>query len=107
MRRLLRSRWFWALLIWTAVIAVLGVPLWPAASTPLPPCNYPGAIAPENGLPTCPPDNANYEAIAVSLLVLLWLAVVLMGLIAFALSRFMRWRRRQGVDRDSARDVIP
>lgn len=97
MRRLLQSPWFRALLIWTVVIAVLVVPLWPAASTPFPACNYPGAVAPDNGLATCPPDNANYEAIGVSLLVLLWLAGVLVGFIAFALSRFLRWRRRDSL----------
>lgn len=77
------------------MLAVLVVPLWPAATTPFPPCNYPGAVNPDNRLATCPPDNANYEAIALSLLVLLWLAVVLIGLISFALARFVRWRTRQ------------
>jgi hypothetical protein len=94
MRRILRNPWSRALLIWSFMFALLVMPLWPAASTPLPACNYPGAVGPDNGLPTCPPDNANYEAIGISLLVLLWLAGVFVGFIAFALSRFLRGRQR-------------
>ena len=94
MRRSVRNPWFRALLLWSIVIAALVLPLWPAASTPLPACNYAGGPALENGLPTCPPDNANYEAIGASLLVLLWLAGVMVGLMAFALAWFFRWGTR-------------
>ncbi len=94
MRRLIQSSWFRALLIWTAIVAVLVIPLLPEALTPLPPCNYHGAVNQDPALPTCPPDNANYVAIGMSLLVLLWLAVASIGLIAFALTRVLRWRTK-------------
>jgi hypothetical protein len=95
MRRLFQSPWFRALLIWTAIVAVLVIPLLPEAMTPFPPCNYHGAVNQDPGLPTCPPDNANYGAIGLALLVLLWLAVASIGLIAFAVTRFLRWRMQQ------------
>ena len=96
MRGALRSPWFRALLILTAVVAVLVIPLLPEAMTPLPPCNYHVDTNPDPALPTCPPDNANYGAIGVSLLLLLWLAAVSVGLIPFALTRFLRPRYRAG-----------
>ena len=102
MRRLFRSRWLWVLLIWTAFIAVPVVQLWPAANAPLPPCNYQGLGNEENGLLTCPPDNANYEAIGMSLLILLWLAGIVIGLIAFAISRFVRRQGRRGSESRAA-----
>ena len=92
MRRLLQSRWLRALLAWTAFIAVPVVLLWPTATAPFPPCNYQGAGNPDPTVPTCPPDNANYDAIGVSLLTLLWLAGISVGLMAFAIS----WFRSRG-----------
>jgi hypothetical protein len=94
MRGVLRSPWFRALLILTAAVAVLVIPLLPEAMTPLPPCNYHEATNPDPALPTCPPDNANYGAIGVALLILLWLVAASVGLIAFALTRFLRTRYR-------------
>jgi hypothetical protein len=93
-RRLVRNRLIWVLLIWTVFIAVPIVLLWPAANAPLPPCNYPGGGAQDPALPTCPPDNANYEAILMSLLVLVWLAGIVCGLISLGISRFLRRRER-------------
>jgi hypothetical protein len=90
-RRLLGSRWVRAFVIWTALIAVLIVPLWPAASAPFPPCAYQGAANQDTGLPPCPPDNANYEAIGVFLLILLWSSGIVILLLAFALARVARW----------------
>lgn len=90
MRRVFRNPWLRALLIWTAIIAALVISLLPEAITPFPPCNYHGVINPDPSLATCPPDSANYEAIGASLLVLLWLAVVSIGLTAFALTRVLR-----------------
>ena len=95
MRRLFRSPWFRALLIWTAIVAVLVISLLPEAMTPFPPCTYHGVVNPDPALPTCPPDYANYGTIGVSLLVLLWLAVASIGLTAFALTRFLRWRMQR------------
>lgn len=89
-RRLLRNRSLVVLLIWTAFIAIPVVQLWPAASTLLPPCNYHGSGIQDPALPPCPPDGANYEAIGVSLLVVLWLAGLTIGLSALAISRFLR-----------------
>lgn len=94
MRSLLRRRGLLVLLIWTALIAVPVVQLRPAANTPSPPCNYQGAGNQGPALPTCPPDDANYEAIGMSLLILLWLAGVIIGLIAMGISWFVRWRNR-------------
>lgn len=94
MGRLFRNPWLRALLIWTAILAVLVISLLPEAMTPLPPCNYHGVVNPDPALPTCPPDAANYGVIGVSLLVLLWLAGGSIGLIAFALTRFLRWRQQ-------------
>ena len=93
MHGLLLNPWFRALLILTAVVAVLVIPLLPEAMTPLPPCNYHGDPNPDPALPSCPPDNANYAGIGVFLLVLLWLAAASIGLIAYALTRLLR---RQG-----------
>ena len=90
MRGFLPNPWFRALLILTAVVAVLAIPLLPEAMTPLPPCNYHEDPNPDPALPSCPPDNANYAAIGVFLLVLVWLAVASVGLIAFALTRLLR-----------------
>ena len=86
----LRSPWFRALLLLTAAVAVMVLPLLPEAMTPFPPCDYHGITNPDPALPTCPPDNANYAAIGASLLVLLWLVAVSIGLIAFALTRLLR-----------------
>jgi hypothetical protein len=83
------------LLIWTAMVAVLVIPLLPEAMTRFPPCNYHGVVNPDPALPTCPPDSANYAAIGLWLLVVLWLAVASIGLAAFALTRFVRWLRQQ------------
>lgn len=90
MRRLLRSGWIRAFLVWTAIIAVLIVPMWPAATTAFPPCNSGGATSPDPALPTCPPDNANYEAIGVFLYAVLWLIGAIIMLVAFAVSRARR-----------------
>lgn len=89
---LLRRRGLLVLLIWTAFIAVPVVQLWPAANTTSPPCNYQGAGNQDPALPTCPPDDANYEAIGMSLLILLWLAGIVIGLIAVGVSWFVRRR---------------
>ncbi len=97
MSHLFRNPWLRALLIWTAIVAAVVISLLPEATTPLPPCNYREVINPDPALPFCPPDNANYAAIGVSLLVLLWLAVAAIGLIAFALPRFLRRRPREPV----------
>ncbi len=94
MGRLFRNPWLRALLIWTAILAVPVISLLPEAMTPLPPCNHHGVVNPDPTLPTCPPDDANYEAIGASLLVLLWLAVASIGLAAFVLTRFLRWRQQ-------------
>ncbi len=91
MRRLLRSPWIRVFLLWTAVIAVLAAPLVPAAATPLPRCAPNSASNPDPALPPCPPDDANYAAIGVFLLVVLWLAVGALLLIAFAGSCVGRW----------------
>ena len=90
MGRLIRNPWLQALLIWTAILAVLVIPLLPDAMTPLPPCNYHGVVNPDPALPTCPPDDANYAAIGAWLLALLWLAGGLIGLVAFGLTRLVR-----------------
>jgi hypothetical protein len=95
MRGLFRNPWLRALLIWTAILAALVISLLPEAMTPFPPCNYRGVVNPDPALPACPPDDANYGAIGASLLVLLWLAGGSIGLIAFALTRFLRWRAQQ------------
>ena len=97
MRRLFRSPWFRVLLIWTAIVAALVISLLPEAMTPFPPCNYHGVVNPDPALRTCPPDNANYAAAGVSLLILLWLAVASIGLTAFALTRFLRSRMQHVV----------
>ena len=89
MRRLPRRRGLLVLLIWTAFIAVPVVQLWPAANTPSSPCNYQGAGNQDPALPTCPPDDANYGAIGMSLLILLWLAGVVIGLVALGMSRVL------------------
>jgi hypothetical protein len=81
-------------LIWTAFIAVPVVLLWPAANAPLAPCNYRGAGNQDPALPTCPPDNANYEAVLMSLLIVVWLAGIVIGLALLAISRFLRRRER-------------
>ncbi len=94
MRRLIWGRWLWVLLIWTSFIAVPMVLLWPAATAQPSACNYQGAVNQDPALPTCPPDNANYEAILMSLLILLWLAGTVIGLGAVAISRFVRRRER-------------
>ena len=96
MASLLRNPWLRALLIWTAIVAVLVISLLPDAMTPFPPCNYHGVINPDPSLPTCPPDSANYAAIGASLLVMLWLAVVSIGLTAFAMTRLLRRRVQRG-----------
>ncbi|HYI66951.1 MAG TPA: hypothetical protein VEW95_08525 [Candidatus Limnocylindrales bacterium] len=92
MRRLLRNRWLVVLVIWTAFLAIPAVQLWPAANTPAPACNYHGSGIQDPALPPCPPDGANYEAIGLSLLVVLWLAGVTIGLGALAVSRFLAGR---------------
>jgi hypothetical protein len=95
MNRLFRNPWLRALLIWTVIVAALVIPLLPEAMTPLPPCNYREVINPDPALPPCPMDDANYAAIGVALLVLLWLVVAVIGLSAFALTRFLRRRPRK------------
>jgi hypothetical protein len=95
MRRLFRNRWLVVLLIWTAFLAVPAVQLWPAANTPTPPCNYHGSGVQDPALQTCPPDGANYEAIGMSLLVVLWLAGVTIGLTALGISRLVGKRRER------------
>ena len=92
MRRFLRGTWFRVFLLWSVLIAALALPMWPKAVTPREPCNYAGAVAPDNGLPTCPPDDANYEAIGVSLLIVLWVAGAVVWLTAFAAAWL--WRRQ-------------
>ena len=86
------------------MVAVLVIPLLPEAMTPFPPCNYHGVVNPNPALPTCPLDSANYAAIGLSLLVLLWLAVASIGLTAFALTRLVRWLRQQ---RDLEHQAMP
>ena len=103
MRRLLRNRWLVVLVIWTAFLAVPAVQLWPAANTPTPPCNYHGSGIQDPALPPCPPDGANYEAIGLSLLVVLWLAGVIIGLGALGISRLVGKRR----DRDTLPSDAP
>ena len=91
----MRGPWFRAFLVWSVLFAVLALSLWPAASTPRPLCNPPGAVAPDNVLPTCPPDDANYAAIGLSLLTLLWVAGAVVWLMAFGAAWFGRRRRRE------------
>jgi len=88
--RLRRHPWRLTLAAWTVLIAVLVVPLLPAASAPLPPCNPSGAINPDPSLITCPMDDANYEAIAVFLYLVLWAFGILVLVVAFAVSRIAR-----------------
>ena len=95
MRRLLRNRWLVVLLIWTAFLAVPAVQLWPAANTPTPACNYHGSGIQDPALPPCAPDDANYDAIGMSLLVVLWLAGVTIGLSALGISRLVGKRRER------------
>ena len=95
MRRLLRNRWLVVLLVWTAFIAIPVVQLWPAANTPPPACNYQGSGIQDPALPPCPPDDANYEAIGMSLLIVLWLAGVIIGLSAFGISRLVGRRGKR------------
>jgi len=59
------------------------------------PCNYQGAGNQDPALPTCPPDNANYAAIGMSLLIVLWLAGVVVALIALGTSWLVRWRKER------------
>jgi hypothetical protein len=97
MKRMFGSGWLRAFVIWTALIVVLTVPFWSAATTPSRPCAYPGAVNQDATLPPCPPDDANYEAIGIGLLVLLWFGGTAVLLVAFGLSRVRRWlgaRRR-------------
>jgi Trk-type K+ transport system membrane component len=94
-RRFFRSRWTLAFLTWTALIAVQVIPLWPAATAPFPPCVYQGADRPDPSLPVCPPDNANYEAIGVFLLLLVWLGGIGVLFVAFAVSRLAGRARSQ------------
>lgn len=89
MLRLLHSRWLWALVLWTALIAVQVVLLAPGASAPRPACNYAGGVALDPSLPTCPPDDFNDAAVSALLLVFIWLAGVGVGLLALAISRFV------------------
>jgi hypothetical protein len=83
------------LLIWTAFLAIPVVQLWPEATAPSPLCNSQGAGNQDPALPTCPPDNANYEAIGISLLIVLWLAGVVVALIALGISWLARWRKER------------
>ena len=66
------------------------MPLWPAATTPFAPCAWPGVAAPDPALPPCPPDDANYEAIGVFLLLVLWAVGVVVLVVAFAVARVRR-----------------
>lgn len=93
MKRVLGSGWFRAFLVWTALIVVLIVPYWPAATAIPPPCASYGAVNQDPSLPPCPPDAANYEGIYVVLLFLLWFGGTATLLLAFGLSRGVRWLR--------------
>jgi hypothetical protein len=104
--RLRRHPWLLTLAAWTVLIAVLVVPLLPAASAPFPPCNPGGAINPDPSLLTCPMDDANYEAIAVFLYLVLWAFGILVLVVAFAISRMAR-RSREGPGGDAAADAPP
>lgn len=95
MRRLLRSHWILAFVVWTALFAVLIVSLWPAATSPMPPCAYPGAVNQDPALAPCPPDLVNYEGIEILVLFLFWLGGTVILLLAFALSRLARWQRER------------
>jgi hypothetical protein len=94
-RRLIRRRWFVVLLVWTAFLAIPLVQLWPEATATLPPCNYHGAANQDPALPPCPPDDANYEAIGVSLLIVVWLVGVVIGTIALGISWLVRRRKER------------
>jgi hypothetical protein len=89
-RNLLRSPWIRAFLLWTALIAILVVPLWPAATTPFAPCVGPGEASPDPALPPCPPDDANYEGIGIFLLLVLWIAGVVILFVGFVIARVAR-----------------
>ena len=103
MRRLLRNRWLVVLVIWTAFLAVPAVQLWPAANAPTAPCNYHGSGVQDPALPPCPPDGANYEAIGLSLLIVLWLGGVIIGLAVFGIARLVRRRKPRTVTSVEAR----
>ena len=90
MRGLLRSPWLRAFLLWTALIAIMIVPLWPAATTPFAPCALHGAAFPDPALPPCPPDNANYEGIGIFLLLLLWVGGVVILMVGSHIARVAR-----------------
>ena len=92
MRNLLRSPWIRAFLLWTAIIAILVVPLWPAATTPFAPCVSPGEVSPDPALLPCPPDDANYEGIGIFLLLVLWTAGVVILLVGSFIARIARRR---------------
>jgi hypothetical protein len=91
-RNLLRSPWLRAFLLWTALIAIPVLLLWPAATTPFAPCVSPNATIPDPTLPPCPPDDANYEGIFILLLLILWAAGVAVVMVGYLVARARRHR---------------